>query len=111
MSTDWMDTKQKPTSTQTTATGSSSQRISSDSQAAALGNIPNDFQSSHIDRIIDALTLALPGGGYATAPGQSSGGSSIPAGFSDSDIKELSYDLGVDARILKYKLQQHFANQ
>jgi len=30
------------------------------------------------------------------------------SGFSDSDIKELSYDIGVDPRHLKMKLQQNF---
>ena len=29
-------------------------------------------------------------------------------GFSDSDIKELGYDLGVDARVLKARLAQNF---
>jgi predicted nuclease of predicted toxin-antitoxin system len=51
-----------------------------------------------IEKIIDALTLALP-----------QRGSQI-VGFSDSDIKELSYDLGVDPKILKFRLQQNFKN-
>jgi hypothetical protein len=33
------------------------------------------------------------------------------SGFNDSDIKELSYDLGVDPRILKFRLQQNFKSQ
>ena len=58
--------------------------------------MPTDFQSMQIEKILDALTLAMP----SRQGGQFS--------FSDSDIKELSYDLGVDPRILKYKLQQNF---
>ena len=62
--------------------------------------MPSDFQQIQIERIIDAMTLALPQkhGSFGPNTGQ-------VHGFSDSDIKELSYDLGVDARILKYRLQ------
>ena len=56
-------------------------RIKSDSQSAALGNIPNDFQLSHIYRIIDTLNLALPEGGHAMAPGQSAAGGLVPQIF------------------------------
>lgn len=61
-------------------------------------SVPSDFQSMQIEKILEALSLATPQ--------QSSGGHKFS--FSDPDIKELSYDLGVDPRILKYKLQQHF---
>lgn len=51
-----------------------------------------------IEKIIDALSLAMPQRGNGQA------------GYADSDIKELSYDLGVDPRILKFRLQQNFKN-
>lgn len=43
----------------------------------------------------------MNGGAYAR---ESQNGAPHINGFSDSDIKELSYDIGVDPRILKYKL-------
>ena len=68
-------------------------------------NQPTDFQQNQIERIIDALVLALPSRGSA---GFRASGSQGLHGFSDSDIKELSYDIGVDPRILKYQLQKYF---
>ena len=84
VSSDWMDVKSKGLGT----------------ASMDRGGMPSDFQQGQVERIIDALALALP---TSAGLGSKSGGQMHA--FTDSDIKELSYDLGVDARILKYRLQ------
>jgi len=88
VSSDWLDVKSKPLHGGTGGGPSSG----STSVGTNQGSVPADFQSTQIERIIDNLCLAMP-----------SRGQNIQ--FHDSDIKELSYDLGVDPRILKFRLQ------
>lgn len=107
VSSDWMDVKGKGVVSGASQAPNSSQASTSAGGSMGGGNAPTDFQYNQIERIIDALTLALPsrtgGAGYGSAnqlnPAQP---------FLDSDIKELSYDLGVDPRILKFQLQKNF---
>lgn len=100
VSSDWTDVKNRDKSSIISSTGP--QGSMSTNTGSGGGSVPADFQSTQIEKIIDALTLALPQRGAISTK------SSNQFMFQDSDIKELSYDLGVDPRILKYKLQQTF---
>jgi len=102
VSSDWLDHKTKGGLGGGGGNASSVQGLND-----GAGSVPVDFQSQQIERIIDALSLALPTRGPGGMGGQfQENQSSIQ--FPDSDIKELSYDLGVDPRLLKFKLQQTF---
>ena len=110
MSSDWMDIKGKGavSGASQPAANSSQASTSAGGSVSGAGIAPTDFQYTQIERIIDALTLALPSrsvtGGYGGASNQLN--AAHP--FMDSDIKELSFDIGVDYRILKKQLQMHF---
>ena len=54
VSSDWMDVKSKPMASNNSASASVSTNVSNGA------SVPADFQSTQIDRIIDALTLAMP---------------------------------------------------
>ena len=75
-----------------------------------------DFQSQQIERIVEAIALTLPSGGV--------GNNSIMGGigtlstdqnsnnsvrYEDYCIRELAFDLGVDPRALKGKIQTIFS--
>ena len=85
---------------------------------AGAGGLSVDFQSQQIEKIVDAIALTLPSGGL--------GNHSIIGGivgtvsteqnsvngvkYEDYCIRELAFDLGVDPRALKSKIQQAFAS-
>lgn len=84
----------KSTNKNQLATGGASNSLSTQTGGGnQSGSIPADFQSSQIDKILDAISLAMPANQR-----------NVIGNFMDPDIKELAYDLGVDPRILKYKL-------
>lgn len=61
VSSDWMDVKGKGVvSGASQAPNSSQASTSAGGSVAGGGNAPTDFQYNQIERIIDALTLALP---------------------------------------------------
>lgn len=69
VSSDWMDVKGKGVVSGASHTAQASQASTSAGGSVAGGGIaPTDFQQNQIERIIDALTLALPSrsgtGGY-----------------------------------------------
>ena len=85
-------------------------------QGSSSSNLPADFQSQQIDRIVEAIALTLPslGGGNGTLT--TSGGSELASvssansiRFDDNCVRDLAFDLGVDARSLKGKLSSIFA--
>lgn len=79
-----------------------------------------DFQSQQIEKIVEAIALTLPSGGVnnnnsfiggtlstgGINSDQTSLGNSLK--YDDGCIRELAYDLGVDPRSLKAKLQTLF---
>lgn len=72
VSSDWMDVKGKGVvSGASQAPNSSQASTSAGGSVAGGGNAPTDFQYNQIERIIDALTLALPSrtgaAGYGSA--------------------------------------------
>ncbi|CDW74770.1 protein kinase domain containing protein [Stylonychia lemnae] len=82
----------------------------------ASGMIPMDFQSQQIERIVEAIALTLPSGGVSnnsiiggivgTLSTEQNSTSSVR--YEDFCIRELAYDLGVDPRALKAKIQTIF---
>lgn len=85
--------------------------------ASAAGNasgLPVDFQSQQIERIVEAIALTLPSGGVGgntSMLGGAAGTLSTDAAsvmYEEHCVKELAYDLGVDPRALKSKLQSLF---
>ena len=56
VSSDWMDVKSKPMAGSSSASASASTNTGSGPTAS----IPIDFQSTQIDKVIDALSLAMP---------------------------------------------------
>jgi hypothetical protein len=76
-----------------------------------------DFQSQQIEKIVDAIALTLPsGGGNNSIIGGIVGTVSTEQNsvngvkYEDYCIRELAFDLGVDPRALKTKIQQAFAS-
>ena len=77
-----------------------------------------DFQSQQIEKIVDAIALTLPSGGVSNNSiiggivGTLSTDQNSVNGvrYEDYCIRELAFDLGVDPRALKSKIQQVFSN-
>lgn len=86
--------------------------VSSDWKDVNKKSVPADFQSQQIERIVEAIALTLPAQHMGTLSSEMTsnlGGGTGAMRYEDNSVRELAFDLGVDARSLKSKLQSVYS--
>ena len=84
--------------------------VSSDWKDVNKKSVPADFQSQQIERIVEAIALTLPAQHMGTLSSEmTSNGGTGAMRYEDNSVRELAFDLGVDARTLKSKLQSVYS--